>query len=54
MIHALCKTVINSGNYEYQSMQNKLDVFLLGDRINAEQYTELKGLLDAQQAPVQS
>jgi hypothetical protein len=49
MIYVLCKKVIESGNYEYQSMLNKLDVYLLGNRITPEQYTELKGLMDAQQ-----
>lgn len=48
MIYKLCKQVIESGNYEYSSMLNKLDVYLLGNRITPEQYTELKGLMDAQ------
>lgn len=50
MIYTLSKKVIESGNYEYQSMLNKLDVYLLGNRINTEQYTELKNLMDTQQA----
>jgi len=49
MIYKLCKNVIESGNYEYNSMLGKLDVYLLGNRITVEQYTELKGLMDAQQ-----
>jgi len=49
MIFTLCKNVINSGNYEYQSMVNKIDVYLLGNRITVEQYTELKSMMDAQQ-----
>ena len=49
MIYSLCKKVIEGGNYEYQSMLTKLDVYLLGNRITAEQYTELKGLMDSQQ-----
>ena len=49
MIYTLCKKVIETGNYEYQPMLNKLDIYLLGNRITAEQYTELKGLMDAQQ-----
>ena len=48
MIYTLCKKVINSGNYDYDSMLNKIDVYLLGNRITIEQYTELKGLMDAQ------
>lgn len=50
MIYTLCKKVIESGNYEYQSMLNKLDVYLLGNRITLAQYTELKEMMDAQQA----
>lgn len=49
MIYTLCKNVINSGSYEYQSMQNKLDVYLLGNRITTTQYTELTTIMDAQQ-----
>lgn len=49
MIYTLCKTVINNGNYEYQSMLKKLDVYLLGDRISSEQYTELKDKMDEKQ-----
>lgn len=52
MIYKLCKTVIENGNYEYQSMLNKLDVYLLGNRITPEQYTELKELMDNQQVAV--
>lgn len=46
MIYTLCKNVINSGNYEHQSMQNKLDVYLLGNRITTAQYTELTKLME--------
>lgn len=51
MIYNLCKKVITNTTYEigsaeYQSMLNKLDVYLLGNRITPEQYTELKGLMD--------
>lgn len=49
MIYTLSKKVIESGNYEYQSMLNKLDVYLLGNRITLAQYTELKDMMDAQQ-----
>lgn len=47
MIYKLCMQVIESGNYEYSAMLNKLDVYLLGNRITPEQYTELKGLMEA-------
>lgn len=45
MIYTLCKQVISSGQYEYNSMLNKLDVYLLGNRITPEDYTELTGLM---------
>lgn len=45
MIYQLCKQVITSGQYEHQSMLNKLDVYLLGNRITPAQYTELTGLM---------
>lgn len=48
MIYKLTKKVIESGNYEYQAMLNKLDVYLLGNRITSEQYNELKGMMDSQ------
>ncbi|MFE6167005.1 hypothetical protein ACFVP8_03905 [Viridibacillus arvi] len=49
MTYTLCKNIINGGNYEYQSMLTKLDVFLLGNRITSTQYTELSELMDSQQ-----
>ena len=57
MIYTLCKKVITSNTperptYEYQTMLNKLDIYLLGNRITPDQYTELKGLMDAQQQVV--
>lgn len=50
MVYTLSKKLINSGSYEYDSMLDKLDVFLLGNRITSAQYTELVGLMDTQQA----
>ena len=47
MIYKLCKKIIEGGNYTYDDMLNKLDVFLLADRITAEQYKELKGIMDS-------
>lgn len=51
MIYALCKKVIESPSFNYEaeheSMQSKLDVYLLGNRINTEQYTELVDLMDS-------
>lgn len=42
-----CKKLIENGRYEYDDMLNKLDVFLLADRITTEQYKELKDLMDS-------
>ena len=47
MIYRLCKKLIEGGNYTYEDMLNKLDVFLLGNRITIEQYKELKELMDS-------
>lgn len=41
MTYKNCKKLIDAERYEYNDMMNKLDVFLLGDRINQEQYEEL-------------
>lgn len=41
-----CKKLIEAGRYEYSDMMNKLDVFLLADRITQEQYEELVKLMD--------
>lgn len=49
MTYIYCKQVISNGTYgEKESMQIKLDVFLLNDRITQEQYDELTTLLNAQ------
>jgi hypothetical protein len=45
MTYTLCKKLITSGNYEKDDMLNKLDVFLLNDRINDAQYNELVTLI---------
>ncbi len=45
MTYTYCKKIIQLGNYEKDDMLNKLDVFLLNNRISAEQYTELSELI---------
>lgn len=45
MIYSLCKKVIESGQYEQESMIKKLDVYLLGNRITPAQYTELTDMM---------
>ena len=41
MTYENCKKIIESQNYEKASMLNKLDVFLLADRLTKTQYAEL-------------
>ena len=46
MTYKLCLTVINKGTYgTKEEMLEKLDVFLLNNRITQEQYEELVALL---------
>jgi hypothetical protein len=49
MTYTYCKKVIESTTYRSQEqkndMQQKLDVFLLNDRIDQPQYTELTAML---------
>lgn len=43
-----CKSQIERKSYtSKEDMQQKLDIFLIGDRITQEQYTELKDQLNA-------
>ena len=46
MTYRNCKKLIELGRYEYSDMMNKLDVFLLGDRITQEQYDELVKMMN--------
>ena len=48
MTYRVAKNMIMNSNYEYNDMLKKLDVFLLGDRITQENYTELVSLMDEQ------
>ena len=44
--YALCKTVIERGNYKSkEDMQMKLDVFFAGNRITSVEYEELTQFL---------
>ena len=45
MTYNYCKNIIASGNYDNESMLDKLDVFLLAERITDEQYNELIGMI---------
>ena len=43
--YKMCKTLIEKKRYEKDVMLEKLDVFLLADRITKEEYEELVGML---------
>ena len=47
MTYRNCKKLIEADRYEYEDMKSKLDVFLLGDRINLDQYKELVEVMDS-------
>lgn len=42
MTYKLLKRIIESGNYVRDDVQNKMDVFLMFNRIGQEQYAELQ------------
>lgn len=45
MTYHNCKKLIEAGRYEKEDMLNKLDVFLLNNRITKAQYKELVELI---------
>ncbi|MEH6941537.1 hypothetical protein [Bacillus sp. JJ722] len=48
--YTLCLTVISKGTYgTKEEMMIKLDVFLLNNRVNQDEYNELVGLLETPQ-----
>ena len=40
-----CKLLIENNRYEYEDMYNKLDLFLMMNRITDDEYVELTGML---------
>lgn len=50
--YEICKNVIfnkkNKGNLNTEDMLNKLDIFLLGGRLNEDQYNELITIVNEQ------
>ncbi len=46
MTYNYCKAIIKRGEYDVDDLKDKLDVFLLANRITQEQYKELTGLID--------
>ncbi len=47
MTYIFCKKLIEIGRYEKDDMLNKLDIFLLNDRITQTEYEELVGIINA-------
>ena len=46
MTYTMLKKLIDNGNYIKADMLNKLDVFLMGNRISATEYNDLVAMLD--------
>ncbi len=46
MTYARLKKLIRRGAYKKEDMLNKLDVFLMANRITEEQYQELVGMME--------
>ena len=46
MTYGYCKKIIASGKYDKNEMKDKLDVFLLANRITDEQYKELMQMME--------
>lgn len=49
MTYGLCKKIIAKGSYDKNELLNKMDVFLLNNRITQEQYNELADLINSQE-----
>jgi hypothetical protein len=47
MTYRNCKKLIEIGRYEKEDMLNRLDIFLLNDRISQLEYEELVGMINA-------
>ena len=47
MTYGYCKKIIASGRYDKNSMKDKLDVFLLAERITDDEYKELMQMMEA-------
>lgn len=43
--YAICKLLIINNRYTYEDMFDKLDLFLMLNRISYEEYVELTGML---------
>lgn len=49
MTYGLCKKIIAKGNYDKTELLDKLDLFLLNNRITDAQYNELVNLVNSQE-----
>lgn len=47
MTYRNCKKLIEIGRYEKDDMLNKLDIFLLNNRINQSEYEELVNVINS-------
>lgn len=50
MTYGLCKKIIAKGNYDKTELLDKLDLFLLNNRITDAQYNELVNLVNSHEA----
>lgn len=50
MTYRNCKKVIENGKYEKEDMLEKLDVFLMGNRITIEEYKELVSMIEVKES----
>lgn len=48
MIYTLLKRVITNGSYDKQELLNKMDTYLLYNRITQAQYDELVAMMNSQ------
>lgn len=49
MVYAAMKKIIESGVYNREDMLEKLDIFLVANRITKEQYEELTSLINSKE-----
>lgn len=47
MLYRTMKRIIECGNYDAADVQNKLDIFFAADRLTETEYTELSGMISA-------
>ncbi len=45
MTYKFLKKIVDKGNYVKEDIQNKMDVFLMADRISIDEYQELEKII---------